>query len=98
MMLILRDDLVLETFKSPDQPPDWIEWIDIENEEYQFCDDSGQRYRGRVTSDLSWWRIEPIATPDRQLALALIDRDVDIERSAFPNLASVRAQATSRSA
>jgi len=31
MMLMLRDDPVIEVFDSPDNPPDWIEWIDIEN-------------------------------------------------------------------
>ena len=32
MMLILRDDPVIEVFASPDNPPNWIEPIDIENE------------------------------------------------------------------
>ena len=28
-------------FDSPDAPPNWIEWIDVENGEYRFCDDKG---------------------------------------------------------
>jgi hypothetical protein len=46
MIFILRDDLVLEVFDTSDNPPNWIEPIDIENEEYSFCDDHGQRYGG----------------------------------------------------
>jgi hypothetical protein len=39
MMILLPDDLVLETFDSPINPPNSIEWIDVANKEYAFCDD-----------------------------------------------------------
>jgi hypothetical protein len=39
MMIMLRDDQVIEVFDSPDDPPSWIEAIDIENGEYQFCEE-----------------------------------------------------------
>ena len=42
MMVMLRDDQVIELFDSVDNPPDGIEGIDIENGEYQFCDERGQ--------------------------------------------------------
>ena len=56
MMLILRDDGIVETSEFHTSPPDWAEWTDIEKSEYEFCDEIGQRYRGvllqpRVFSD-----------------------------------------------
>lgn len=53
---MLRDDAVIEIFDSPDRPPDWIEGVDVENGEYEFCDDRGQRYVGVITRSSSWWR------------------------------------------
>ena len=48
MMIMLRDDSVIEIFESPERPPNWIEGIDIENGEYQFCDHRGLRYIGVI--------------------------------------------------
>ena len=97
MMLILRDDLILETFESPDQPPTWIEWIDIENEEYEFCSDRGHRYIGKVRGDggLGEWTLVPAGTPDLENAVSLVHRAVGIERSQFSDLASLLAYITS---
>src|SRR5262245_55512294 len=44
MVIMLRDDPVIEVFDSPDAPPNWIEWIDIENGEYQFCKIKGHHH------------------------------------------------------
>jgi hypothetical protein len=33
MMIMLRDDQMIEIFRSADAPPSWVEAIDIENEE-----------------------------------------------------------------
>ena len=63
MMLILRDDPVIEVFASPDNPPNWIEPIDIENEEYSFCDDNGQRYAGLITQPAGWFRPARLCSP-----------------------------------
>jgi hypothetical protein len=96
MMLILRDDPVIEIFDSPDNPPGWIEAIDIANNEYQFCDDDGQRYVGVVTRPSSWFRhplyeLKPAGSPDPANALALVDRAVAIEPNhRFDDLAALR--------
>lgn len=84
MMLILRDDPVIEVFDTPEKPPNWIEAIDIENEEYSFCDDHGQRYVGVVTQLEGWSRpasfeLRPVGAPDIAIAIALVDRAVAIE-------------------
>jgi hypothetical protein len=100
MMLILRDDPVLEIFESPSSPPDWIETIDIENDEYSFCDDHGQRYVGVIVKPAKrfslWFRpdrfeLRPEGIPDIANALALVDRAVEIEPNRFfSDLASLR--------
>jgi hypothetical protein len=103
MMLILRDDLILETFDSPDQPPDWIEWIDVENDEYAFCSDTGQRYRGELLKSGGFfqaeqWRLIPDGAAAIDNALALVDRanGVDPRRCSFTNLADLRQHLTIR--
>jgi hypothetical protein len=102
-MLLLRDDRVLETFESPEQPPDWIEWIDVENEEYAFCSEDGQRYRGQLVRSAGFfkseeWRLAPEGPADPKNAISMVDRatDIDRHRSTFPDLASLRQHLTSR--
>ena len=95
-MIILRDDPVIELFDSPDNPPNWIEAIDIENKEYQFCDEYGQRYVGVITRPSSFLRaahfeLRPEGTPDLKNALSLIDNAELIERNErFARLAALR--------
>ena len=95
-MLILRDDPVIEVFDSPDHPPSWIEAIDIENAEYQFCDDHGQRYIGVITRPSGWIRnakfqLRPEGRADLKKAMALVDRAEQIEpNDPFPRLESLR--------
>jgi hypothetical protein len=97
MMFILRDDPVIEIFDSPDKPPDWIEAIDIENNEYQFCDDDGQQYVGVITRPSSWFRLplyelKPVGSPDLANALTLFDRAVAIKPDQmFDDLAALRS-------
>jgi hypothetical protein len=96
MMIMLRDEPVIEVFDSPDNPPAWIEAIDIENNEYRFCDDEGQRYAGVIIRPASWLRpplyeLKPIGTPDVANALALVNQAVEIEPNPkFADLAALR--------
>jgi hypothetical protein len=102
MMFILRDDPVLEVFDTSDNPPNWIEPIDIENEEYSFCDDHGQRYTGVVTQPEGWFHaatfeLRPVGEPDIANAIALVDRAVAIEPNGkFADLAALRCYLTNR--
>ena len=99
-MIILRDDPVIEVFDSPLAPPNWIETIDIENREYQFCDDTGQVYVGEITKPAglfrhSEWRLRPEGEPDIQNLLNLIDQAKEIEpNDRFPDLESLRRHTT----
>lgn len=100
MMIMLRDDPVIVVFDSPDAPPSWIEWIDIENGEYRFCDDKGQRYIGVVTHPKGWFKqttfsLRPEGTPILKNALDLIDGAELLEPNAhFPDLDSLRQHLT----
>ena len=98
--MILRDDAVIEVFDAPSQPPNWIEGIDIENKEYQFCDDTGQRYVGEIIRPSGFlrqprWRLRPEGTPDIRNALDLIAKAKLIEpNERFPDLETLRRHTT----
>jgi hypothetical protein len=84
MILMLRDDHVIEIFESPPTLKDGIEVIDIENHEYEFCDQNGQRYVGVVTEKRGWFssgnfELRPEGTPDVKNALRLVDSAVSLE-------------------
>lgn len=49
MMMVLLDEPTLMLFESPDKPPDWLEAVDVLNNEYRFCDDNGQLFVGVST-------------------------------------------------
>ena len=97
---MLRDDPVIEVFDSPDHPPSWIEGFDIENGEYQFCDERGQRYVGVVTRSSSWRRqpefvLRPEGAPELENVLDLIRRAEAIEpNNQFPDLEALRQHLT----
>lgn len=56
MILMLRDDRVIEIFESLSTVRDGIEATDIENQEFEFCDECGQRYVGVITEMIRWLR------------------------------------------
>ena len=95
-MMMLTDDRVLEVFESPQNPPDWIEAIDIDNREYRFCDDRGQRYVGIITERIGWlstgkFELRSEGRAELRNALELVDQAVSIKsNTAFADLASVR--------
>ena len=44
--MFFRTDQIIEIFESPPTRQNGIGVIDIENQEYQFCDHNGRRYLG----------------------------------------------------
>ena len=87
-MLLLRDDTVLEIFEDAAKPPGWIEVIDIQNEEYEFCDEHGQRYVGVVTGSSGWsgtaqFVLRPEAAPQLGNVIDLVDRAQAIEPNKY---------------
>ena len=96
MILVLRqDDRFLEVFESPEAVQCHFEAIDIENEEFEFCDDHGQRYVSVITEPGGWWRsgrfeLRPESAPSRRHVIEFIDRASGIESDRFPDLESLR--------
>jgi hypothetical protein len=50
MLLVLDSDRELYLFATIPEAEADLEAIDIESEEYDFCDESGQRFRAEITS------------------------------------------------
>ena len=102
MMMIFGDDPVIQLFESADAPPNWIEVVDVENGEYQFCDDRGQRYVGEITRPSgvfrsAEWKLMPQGAPDIKNALDLIDKAKVLEPNPwFKDLESLRTHTTNR--
>ena len=100
MMIILRDDRVIETFEDPRQPPNWIETIDIKNQEYEFCDDYGQVYKGKIKKggffSLDTYELVPEGTPDKENLNRLLSKAVMIEEGdRFQTLEELKKYLTS---
>jgi hypothetical protein len=92
MIMMLRDDLVLELFANPDNPPDWIEGLDIENAEYEFCNEDGCAYLPIIDKPSSAfsqakYRLRENGSPDPNNALAFALRAKGIAPNAsFKNV------------
>lgn len=101
MMLILTDDRNLWLFDSPKTPPNWIEPIDIENEEYRFADHTGQRFLGVMMEPVGVFKsgsfeLRADGEPDLKHALLLVDEAVSMQpNELFATLASLRQHLTS---
>jgi hypothetical protein len=79
MMMVLLDEPTLMLFESPYKPPEWLEAVDVLNNEYRFCDDNGQRFVGASTHPGGWFREPEYAlraqgSPDIANALELVAR------------------------
>ena len=74
MLLVLDSDRELYLFATIGEAEAALEAIDIENEEYDFCDESGQRFTAKITSPITTFRpgafqILPEGEPDVTLPL-----------------------------
>jgi hypothetical protein len=74
MLLVLDSDRELYLFSTIAEAEAELEAIDIENEEYDFCDESGQRFRDEITSPVTRvgagaFRLVPEGGPDTALPL-----------------------------
>jgi hypothetical protein len=81
---MLNDEKVIEVFESSAAPPKWIEAIDVENNEYSFCDDRGQRFVGIVTKSRGWFgdktfELRPEGAADISNALSLVEKAVAVK-------------------
>jgi hypothetical protein len=74
MLLVLDKDACLYIFESIDAAEADLEAIDIENQEYQFCDDSGRTFTGELFSCNPGFRIIQRGSPDSSLPLSFVER------------------------
>ncbi len=56
MLLVLDSDRELYLFSTIAEAEAALEAIDIEDDEYDFCDESGQRYSPKITSPVTTFR------------------------------------------
>ena len=98
MLLVLERDGCLHVFDSVDDAHRHLEIIDIENHEYEFCDDSGQPHMGEVIKTPGFFgrydfHIVPCGPPDPALPLSFIGRAKQLEakRALFKTLDEARA-------
>lgn len=99
---MLDDERIIHVFDSPEDAISWVEPIDIENEEYRFCDEAGQRYEGIVDKP-NWFTLgdctlRAVGEPNKQNATELIDAATSIEPNGrFSSIESLRRHITSGS-
>jgi len=84
--------LVLETnggllylFSSAAEVESHFEAIDVENGEYEFCDDTGQRFVGEIVSPATKFRagkfcLKSDGIPDRAVVVSFLSRARSLER------------------
>jgi hypothetical protein len=79
MLLLIDRDQCLYVFASVADAEAHLETIDIEDDEYEFCDESGQRYIGEVLKPVGKFtsgefRIVPRGVRDSDLPLSFVAR------------------------
>ena len=85
-MLVLEiNGGLLHLFSNAEEVESYVEPIDIENGEYEFCDDSGQRFVGEIIHPTKLLRsgsvrLVPIGIPDQTLVASFVSRARTLDR------------------
>ena len=80
MVIVLeKDDGSLFLFDSISDAEAAFEAIDVENGEYEFCDDAGQRFVAEIVAPVrafraGSYRLHPSGSPDKELVSHLVAR------------------------
>ena len=83
MLIVLDKDCEVHLFASITEAQRELEAIDVENLEFEFCDDRGQRFRPQITSPVTAFRagafaLHPDGSPDKVLPLSILARAVHL--------------------
>ena len=87
MMLVLETNgSLLNLFSSGADAESHLEAIDIENGEYEFCDDTGQRFVGEIIAPVTKFhagnfRLKPDGVPDKAVIASFLFRARSLERA-----------------
>lgn len=86
MILVLETNgNLLYLFSSVAQAESHLEAIDIENREYEFCDETGQRFVGAIIVPVSrfsngGFRLRPEGAPDKSIFDSLVAKARSLDR------------------
>lgn len=86
MILVLETNGgLLHLFSDAQEAESQLEAIDIENSEYEFCDETGQRFVGELVAPVGIFRsgsfrLRSDGTPDRALIGSFLSRARSLER------------------
>jgi hypothetical protein len=86
MILVLETNgCLLHLFSSVAEVESHLEAIDIENREYEFCDDTGQRFIGEITTPVTRFgggrfRLVAEGVPDSKLVSSFLARARSLDR------------------
>ena len=77
---------LLYLFSSALEAESRLEAIDVENTEYEFCDDTGQRFVGEIIAPISKFgagsfRLKPDGTPDRAVTASFVARARSLDQT-----------------
>ena len=86
MLLVLDQAGYLDIYASLADAEKQLETTDIENGEYEFCDQTGQRFEGQITAPITSFRsgsfrLIPKQEPDPALPLSFVARARKLGRS-----------------
>jgi hypothetical protein len=87
MILVLETNgSLLYLFSSALEVESHLEAIDVENSEYVFCDDTGQRFVGEIIAPVTKcgagsFSLKPDGTPDRALVAAFVSHARSLDRT-----------------
>jgi hypothetical protein len=86
MILVLEiNGSLLYLYPSVAETESHLEAIDIENNEYEICDASGQRFIGEIVEPLTKFRtgkfrLKPDGVPDKAVVASLLSRARTLDR------------------
>jgi len=85
MLVLETNGNLLHLFSSVSEAELHLEAIDIENQEYEFCDDAGQRFIGEITAPVTVFRsgsfhVRPEGLPDRTIIESFLNRARSLDR------------------
>ena len=87
MILVMETNgSLLYLFLSALEAESHLEAIDVENREYEFCDDTGQRFVGEIIAPVTKFcagsfSLKPDGTPDRALVATFVSRARSLDRT-----------------